>query len=184
MKLRILFLFGWTAWFAPAQEPSCHPVEGDRILARDLAAVLPEFGSVQPDALLGQAPLPAAQRTFHSPELHALAHRFGIVLSPADDICFEWSFAAAGPQPARSRPCGSRCEFPTRKSKLRSWLRSACPRAASNSRSTGWGCLPRRVRALPYFGGGTSCMETATGSPSGRVWKLPCPAAGWWRLRV
>jgi flagella basal body P-ring formation protein FlgA len=79
------------AWFAPAQETACHPVEGDRIRAQDLAAVLPEFRTAPPEALLGQAPLPGARRTFHAPELLALAHRFGIVLSSAPDTCFEWT---------------------------------------------------------------------------------------------
>jgi len=91
MKLRILFLLGWTAWFAGAQEPACHPVEGDRIRAQDLAAVLPEFRKAPADALLGQASLPGAQRIFHAQELYALAHRFGIVLSAAPDTCFEWA---------------------------------------------------------------------------------------------
>ena len=90
MKLRALILFGWTAWFAPAQEASCHPVEGDRISARDLAAALPEFRTAPPEALVGQAPLPGARRTFHAPELRALAHRFGITLPSPEDICFEW----------------------------------------------------------------------------------------------
>lgn len=90
MKLRILCLIGWTAWFAPAQETSCRPVEGDRIQARDLAAALPEFHTAPPEALVGQAPLPGAQRNFHPSELRALAHRFGIVLSAAQEICFEW----------------------------------------------------------------------------------------------
>jgi flagella basal body P-ring formation protein FlgA len=90
MKLRALFLFGWTAWFAPAQEASCHPVEGDRVLARDLAAALPEFRTAPPEALVGQAPLPGTRRTFHAPELRALAHRFGVALSSPEDICFEW----------------------------------------------------------------------------------------------
>ena len=90
MKLRILFLLGWTAWFAPAQDLACHPVQGDRILARDLAAALPEFGTAPPEAMVGQAPLPGAQRTFHAAELRALAHRFGIVLPAAQEACFEW----------------------------------------------------------------------------------------------
>jgi flagella basal body P-ring formation protein FlgA len=90
MKLRALFLFGWTAWFAPAQEASCHPVEGDRISARDLAAALPEFRTAPPEALIGQTPLPGARRTFHAAELRALAHRFGVALSSPEDVCFEW----------------------------------------------------------------------------------------------
>jgi flagella basal body P-ring formation protein FlgA len=91
MKLRILFLLGWSACFAPAQEPACHPVEGDRILARHLAAVLPEFGAAPPEALVGQAPLPGAQRTFHAQELRALSRRFGIDLPSLTEVCFEWT---------------------------------------------------------------------------------------------
>jgi flagella basal body P-ring formation protein FlgA len=90
MKLRALFLFCWTACFAPAQ-PVCHPVEGDRILARNLAAALPEFAAAPPEALVGQSSLPGAQRIFHASELRLLAHRFGIVLPTPDDICFEWA---------------------------------------------------------------------------------------------
>lgn len=90
MKFRALVVLGWTAWFAPAQEPSCRPVEGDRILARDLAAALPEFRSAPADAMVGQSPQPGGRRTFHAPELHALAHRFGVALSAEQDICFEW----------------------------------------------------------------------------------------------
>jgi flagella basal body P-ring formation protein FlgA len=91
MKLRILFLFGWSACFAPAQEPACHPVEGDRIFARDLAAVLPEFGTAPPDALVGQAPLPGAQRIFHVQELRALSRRFGFDQAAFQEVCFAWT---------------------------------------------------------------------------------------------
>ncbi|HUB77916.1 MAG TPA: flagellar basal body P-ring formation chaperone FlgA [Bryobacteraceae bacterium] len=93
MKFRVLVALGWTAWFAPAQVPSCRPVGDDRILARDLAAVLPEFAAAPADALVGQAPVPGAQRVFHASELRMLAHRFGVVLSAADDICFAWPLA-------------------------------------------------------------------------------------------
>jgi len=90
MMLRALVLLGWTAWFAPAQETSCLPVEGDRISTRDLAAALPEFSTAPTEAMVAQSPLPGAQRTFHGQELRALAHRFGIALSSEQDICFAW----------------------------------------------------------------------------------------------
>jgi flagella basal body P-ring formation protein FlgA len=91
MKRRILFLFCWSACFAPAQVPVCHPVEGDRILAQDLAAVLPDFTSAPPQALIAQSPVPGAQRTFHVSELRALAHRFGVTLTSTDEPCFDWA---------------------------------------------------------------------------------------------
>jgi flagella basal body P-ring formation protein FlgA len=90
-----------TAWFAPAQEPSCRPVEGDRISTRDLAAALPEFTAAPPGGLVAQAPLPGFQRIFHAQELRVLAHRFGVALSSEQDVCFSWTLqpldrAAAG----------------------------------------------------------------------------------------
>jgi len=91
MKLRALVLLAWTVWFAPAQVPVCRTVEGDRIQANDLSAVLPEFRTVPAETLLAQSPLPGSTRTFHSPEILALAHRFGIVLQSAPDTCFEWA---------------------------------------------------------------------------------------------
>jgi len=94
MRPPILFLLGSllgaTAWPSHAEEPACHPVSGDRILARDLAAAVPEFAAAPPAALVGQAPLAGARRTFHAAELHALAHRFGIALASAEDTCFEY----------------------------------------------------------------------------------------------
>jgi flagella basal body P-ring formation protein FlgA len=86
-----LFLLASIALPASAQPPTCQAVESDRILARDLAAVLPEFRAVLPETLLAQAPLPGSQRIFHSPELLALSHRFGIVPTSAPDTCFEWA---------------------------------------------------------------------------------------------
>jgi flagella basal body P-ring formation protein FlgA len=65
-------------------------VEGDRISTRDLAAALPEFRTAPQEALIAQAPLPGARRTFHVAELRALAHRFGVALSSPEDVCFEW----------------------------------------------------------------------------------------------
>jgi flagella basal body P-ring formation protein FlgA len=91
MRLRILSVLACAAWCAPAQPPACHPVEGERIRAQDLAAVLPEFGGVPPETLLAMAPLPGSQRVFHSAEILALAHRFGIVVASAPDTCFEWA---------------------------------------------------------------------------------------------
>jgi hypothetical protein len=116
MKLRALILFGWTAWFAPAQEASCHPVEGDRISARDLAAALPEFRTAPPEALVGQAPLPGARRTFHAPELRALAHRFG-TRAFAGRHLFRMAFAAAGSHRGDRGDAGIALKFPAPGSK-------------------------------------------------------------------
>ena len=91
MIIRAIVVLGMTAWFAPAQEQSCHPVEGDRISTRELAAALPEFSTAPSGAVVAQSPLPGFQRVFHAQELHALAHRFGVALSSEQDICFGWT---------------------------------------------------------------------------------------------
>lgn len=91
MKLRVLFLVGSISWFAPAQQPTCRSVEDDRIVAKDLAAVLPEFQAMPPQTLLGPSPMPGSQRVFHASELRMLAHRYGIELAADEEACFEWS---------------------------------------------------------------------------------------------
>ena len=81
-------IFGLAASLAWAGEP-CRTVEGERILARDLAAVLGEFSSVAPETPVGYAPTPGARRILRFLELQRLAVRFGVTLSTTGDICFE-----------------------------------------------------------------------------------------------
>jgi len=90
MTLRILLLAAVTVWTATAQDTACRAVRNDRIQARDLAAVLPEFAAAPPEALLAQAPLPGSQKIFHATELAALARRLGVPATAAADVCFEW----------------------------------------------------------------------------------------------
>jgi hypothetical protein len=130
MKLRILFLFGWTAWFAPAQEPACHPVEGDRILARDLAAALPEFRTAPPEALVGAGAPARRAAHFHARNCARWRTVLGSHLSSPEDVCFEWPS-----QPLdRARVIAAMQEslqFPAPKSKSRTHLR---PRAGGRHR--------------------------------------------------
>ena len=154
MKLRILVLLGWTAWFAPAQQPACHPVEGDRIQARDLAAALPEFGTAPPEALLGQAPLPGAQRTFHAAELRALAQR--IRHRPVDRRRTSVSNGPCEPLDRNPRDRGHAGVAADSRRENRNCgpqSRRACPRAASSSRSTGWEPASPEPRALALWRG-------------------------------
>jgi len=90
MILRLVVALSWLARFAPAQQPACKPVEGDRILGRHLAAALPAFSRIPAEASLGNLPLAGSHRTFHSAELQSLAQRYGIDLASPPDICFEW----------------------------------------------------------------------------------------------
>ena len=86
-----IILCGGLARLAPAQETACRVIDGDRILARDLSAVLPLLRAVPPETVLATAPLPGSRRILHSPEILALAHRYSISLPSAPDVCFEWA---------------------------------------------------------------------------------------------
>src|SRR3954468_22689049 len=67
---------------------ACLPVEGDRILMRDLAAHVEAFAGLDPEEALGFTPVPGAQRRFSAGELERLAARKGITAQIAP-VCFE-----------------------------------------------------------------------------------------------
>ncbi|HML18372.1 MAG TPA: flagellar basal body P-ring formation chaperone FlgA [Bryobacteraceae bacterium] len=80
-------------WIVPmlvaAQAFACHIVEGDRILARDLAAANPSFVSLDPDLPVAATPVPGVVRVMHAAELVRLARSNGIDLpAPASEVCF------------------------------------------------------------------------------------------------
>ena len=56
MKLLILLVA------ATALYGGCLPVEGDRIFARDVASVIPEFAGIPALEVIGLAPLPTVRR--------------------------------------------------------------------------------------------------------------------------
>lgn len=68
----------------------CVPVQGEQILVRDLALVLPAFESAPPDQVVSFAPLPGAQRVFKAKEVWMLSRRLGVNLDPTSvkDTCF------------------------------------------------------------------------------------------------
>ena len=86
---RLCIVLLWFACFTPAQTPKCVAVEGDRILARDLAVSLPGFGQVSPETRLAPAPLPGMRRFFRPFELVALAQRYSVVIDPDASLCVE-----------------------------------------------------------------------------------------------
>jgi len=69
---------------------ACHTVEGDRILAADLAVAIPAFSALDPMLALAAAPAPGASRLFRPDEIGRLARLNGITLSsPLVGFCFE-----------------------------------------------------------------------------------------------
>jgi flagella basal body P-ring formation protein FlgA len=68
----------------------CRAIDGERILARDLAEAVPEFAALAPETTVGYAPAPGARRVFRADELGRLAKLHGIQLGGAAGACFEW----------------------------------------------------------------------------------------------
>ena len=56
----------------------CVPIAHDKIIARDLAGMIPVFGSLDPETVIGFAPFPGVQRILSSRELLMLARRQGL----------------------------------------------------------------------------------------------------------
>jgi len=80
-------------WLIPilaARAFACQPVEGDRILGKDLAAANSTFAALGPDLAIGFTPLAGVQRTLLSGELARIAREHGISTSgPVAPVCFE-----------------------------------------------------------------------------------------------
>lgn len=89
MRSYLLALLCWLAPQAWAQTPACTPLQDDRILAKDLAAVIPVFRQMPPETLLGNTPPPGSQHIFHSPELLSLAQHYGLHVAGDTTACFE-----------------------------------------------------------------------------------------------
>ena len=82
MKTLILFLT------AVVLRANCLPVNGDRILAGDLAGLIPEFAGIAAESI-GLAPQPTVRRVMSGGELIRIARKFGLSISAPMDVCFE-----------------------------------------------------------------------------------------------
>ncbi len=82
----------------------CIQLSSDRILARDLANAIPEFGSVNPDQVIGYAPNPGTQRTISLGELGRLGVRFGVTMDllKTEAPCFEQKSSGIGAEEFQS----------------------------------------------------------------------------------
>ncbi|MDW8130123.1 MAG: flagellar basal body P-ring formation chaperone FlgA [Bryobacterales bacterium] len=82
------------AWVGTAGAlAGCIAVEGERLLAADLAAAEPVFAALPPDTVLGWAPAPGARRLLGTRELERLAARHGLKLAAARAVCVERALA-------------------------------------------------------------------------------------------
>jgi flagella basal body P-ring formation protein FlgA len=73
----------------------------DKILARDLAAALPQWAAVGGDSAIVPAPIPGVQRVLHVAELRRLAQRWNVAMDSGEsaerDLCFAIPVAAVDP---------------------------------------------------------------------------------------
>lgn len=68
---------------------ACVAVDGEKILARDLAPAGEAFASLAPDAEMGYAPAPGARRILHAGELSRMIARRGGMPGTLREICVE-----------------------------------------------------------------------------------------------
>ncbi len=75
---------------ALALASGCLPVDGDRILASDLAKAVEQASALPPDLVLSYAPLPGVQRVFTPAEITQILTRHNIEAASPARVCFEW----------------------------------------------------------------------------------------------
>jgi flagella basal body P-ring formation protein FlgA len=81
MALPLLF-----ALSAPPQ--GCRAIQAEMILARDVAAAIPDFAQVPADFRLGYLPGSGAPRILHGVDLQRIAKNQGVKLAGLPDVCF------------------------------------------------------------------------------------------------
>jgi len=82
------FVFSFISLSASAPA-TCVVVDGDRILAKDLASGVVAFTAMDPNVEIGYSPRPGATRFMRAGELRMLARRYGITpKAPFEDTCF------------------------------------------------------------------------------------------------
>jgi flagella basal body P-ring formation protein FlgA len=88
-RFPVAFLVCTAAAMAADTAPGCVAIEGERILAGDLARALPAFSTIAPDIELGYAPVPGVRRFFYTAELRRLALRYNVSLPAGAQACIE-----------------------------------------------------------------------------------------------
>jgi flagella basal body P-ring formation protein FlgA len=83
MKFALMFAFALRLF-------ACRAVDAAQITGKDLAAASPLFSALDPNLVIGPAPVPAVERALRPEELLRIAKQNGITISgPAPEICFE-----------------------------------------------------------------------------------------------
>lgn len=72
-----------------AAASACHAVNGERITAADLAAVVPAFAAIAPEKVIGYAPEPGDHRILEPADLLRIAAANGVEVRNVISVCFE-----------------------------------------------------------------------------------------------
>jgi flagella basal body P-ring formation protein FlgA len=72
-----------------AEPPDCHPVDSDSVMARDVAALVPEFAKLPGDFLLGYVGSSGAPKIFRAADLKNIARNRGVELEGLEDLCLK-----------------------------------------------------------------------------------------------
>ena len=84
MKLILGLILAAAAAPAPG---ACVPVFSEKVVAGELVDAIPLLRELDPDTLLGYAPLPGTLRVISGRELTQIALRHGVVLADVPDVC-------------------------------------------------------------------------------------------------
>lgn len=82
----------------PACPTDCHVVEGDRILASDLARINPAFAALDPGMIVAYTPSPGLKRILTARQLKRLARRHGLSGDGIERMCFARATEPLGPE--------------------------------------------------------------------------------------
>jgi flagella basal body P-ring formation protein FlgA len=144
MKPALLILMAGVVAAGAGGAERCTIVEGDRILAGDLARALPVFAALDPDQFVAYTPVPGLQRVMSPGQLHRLARRHGLPDSPMAAVCFERATEVLAAQRVVAA-LRSALDAPEAKVELADFSRQPVPRGELEFRRAGL-ASPRNTR--------------------------------------
>jgi len=151
---------------SPASAEPCWPVEGDRILARDLARARAIFSPLDPQEHVAFAPVPGARRLISSAQLRRLAARYGLSAAPLEDVCFERAMEPLTPERILAALRAS-LAMPEAELELLDYSRRPVPSGQLRFPRSGLAAPPAAKPAEPVFWRGTLLYGSSKSLP---VW--------------
>ncbi len=117
----------WWLLLAMSMQPTCTTIDGELILASDLARAIPEFAAAPPDKVVGYAPVPGSRRVIRIDELKRFARQLDVPVNPNREACFEWELAPVS-RPDMAAVMRASLEAPDARIEILQISRSVTPR--------------------------------------------------------